>query len=462
MGLAVAASFVVSAVFGGCNGSLLDANRAGTRADASVDATVTPVEATVTPGDEGAASLDASQSPADAFSDLPVSDTQDGGDQDGGDASEPPGCGPTCSHCEGGAPLCARASDAGTYECVASCPSWAPTLCLGACVDDQNDSRNCGACAHDCLAGACTAGQCQPGVLASGGSPDVIAVDATNVYWTSAGTVTVCAVGGCNGQATAITGFGAQGAFAGGIALAPGVVYYISGGNGGPGGPGYFGSCVVDDPRRPTHCLTRQRLDSTGANYGYMSAVTASTAGVFWMSTTGLSPLEQTSVRACGLVHCEGGVELASVGRPVGAFALAADSTSVYWVDATYNYDAGLIAKCAAGGCNLQSTVLASGQNTPQGIAVDASKVYWTGQDGVFACATSGCAQPSKIASGAALGIAVDSANVYWTSSSGVFKCAVTGCAQPTMIASGAARGIAVNSAGVFWTTSTSVMELAK
>jgi hypothetical protein len=41
-------------------------------------------------------------------------------------------------------------------------------LCAGAqsCVDLTSDQKNCGACGHDCLGGACTDSQCQPVLLA--------------------------------------------------------------------------------------------------------------------------------------------------------------------------------------------------------------------------------------------------------------------------------------------------------
>lgn len=53
------------------------------------------------------------------------------------------------------------------------------------CGDIQSDPRNCGACGHDCIGGACIAGACQPVVLAAGlEEPGSMAIDDTNVYWT--------------------------------------------------------------------------------------------------------------------------------------------------------------------------------------------------------------------------------------------------------------------------------------
>ncbi len=53
------------------------------------------------------------------------------------------------------------------------------------CGDIGTDSHNCGACGHDCAGGACSAGICQPVVLAAGLTrPGSMAIDDANVYWT--------------------------------------------------------------------------------------------------------------------------------------------------------------------------------------------------------------------------------------------------------------------------------------
>lgn len=62
------------------------------------------------------------------------------------------------------------------------------TTCDGECVRVESDSRNCGACGHDCFDAACSAGMCAtqevvPGVQ----EPRALAVDETHVYWTTAG-----------------------------------------------------------------------------------------------------------------------------------------------------------------------------------------------------------------------------------------------------------------------------------
>jgi hypothetical protein len=49
-------------------------------------------------------------------------------------------------------------------------------------ADVQTDSHNCGVCGHDCLGGACAAGQCQPYRIASGLVVRGIALDDDYIY----------------------------------------------------------------------------------------------------------------------------------------------------------------------------------------------------------------------------------------------------------------------------------------
>lgn len=75
------------------------------------------------------------------------------------------GCNTTCA-ADGGSPVCAPSSDAGTtYSCVSGCPSNAPTLCNGSCVDTATSAQNCMTCGHVCPGtsngqATCGGGQC--------------------------------------------------------------------------------------------------------------------------------------------------------------------------------------------------------------------------------------------------------------------------------------------------------------
>ena len=124
------------------------------------------------------------------------------------------GCGPTFV-CAG--PMKCRAS-----RCVC------PATCGGKCVDPDTDAKNCGACGRDCLGGKCSGGVCLPLTLAKGQSfPDCLALDGTNIYWTTqkGGTVMKAALDGsgivtlADGQDTPF-----------GIAVDASNVYWINGG----------------------------------------------------------------------------------------------------------------------------------------------------------------------------------------------------------------------------------------
>jgi hypothetical protein len=105
-----------------------------------------------------------------------------GGAADGGATGCPSACpGPTTGPATG---VGACVND----ECRISCSATYPTLCAAAqsCVDLTSDVKNCGACGHDCLGGACTDSQCQPVMIAQYiGAPMIIYVGAQAVYVTT-------------------------------------------------------------------------------------------------------------------------------------------------------------------------------------------------------------------------------------------------------------------------------------
>ena len=118
-------------------------------------------------------------------------------------------------------------------------------------------------------------------------------------------------------------------------------------------------------------------------------------------------------------------------------------------------------AKCTAGSCLV---TLAIGQNDPQGIAVDATGVYWMnqGSDTVMQVPPGG-GTPTTLASSHrgswAPGIAVDDTSVYWTNvgpygNGSVTKVLKDGSSDaPSVLASGQIgdTGIVVYAANVYW-----------
>jgi hypothetical protein len=68
------------------------------------------------------------------------------------------------------APFDAAEAARDVFVCTVSCD--------GSCTDTNTDPNNCGACGHNCLGGACVAGQCQPVILSANQSqPTFLTLD---------------------------------------------------------------------------------------------------------------------------------------------------------------------------------------------------------------------------------------------------------------------------------------------
>lgn len=112
---------------------------------------------------------------------------------------------------------------------------------------------------------------------------------------------------------------------------------------------------------------------------------------------------------------------------------------------------------CQASAC--QPVVLALGQNTPQGIAVDASNVYWTTQDGNVLKVSINGGNPTTLASGQMnpFGITFDSTRVYWANNVAqgqIQAVSIAGGGNPTTLASaqGSPQSVAISNGVLYWT----------
>ena len=176
---------------------------------------------------------------------------------------------------------------------------------------------------------------------------------------------------------------------------------------------------------------------------------------------------EQTDPNNCGgcgltcnsaMEICSGGCLTLLASGQDGADAVAVDDTNVYWTD----HGNGTVMKEPIGGGT--PTTLASGGAGR--LAVDAENVYWLGAGTVMKVPIGG-GSPITLASGqsSVYGIAVDSTNVYWTNfgtddawgdyipgSGNIMTVPIAG-GTPTTLVYGAdgPAGIALNAAGVYW-----------
>lgn len=130
---------------------------------------------------------------------------------------------------------------------------------------------------------------------------------------------------------------------------------------------------------------------------------------------------------------------------------IAVDATDVYWA----NQGDGTVVKCPRSGCaGASPTVLASGQPSPRGVAVDSTTLYWmtspatdagsTFNARVVSCPKSGCTgSPTLIVERSvfyANDVHIDGDTLYYTAWPEVGTCPKTGCPAntPTFITSGA------------------------
>jgi len=151
----------------------------------------------------------------------------------------------------------------------------------------------------------------------------------------------------------------------------------------------------------------------------------------------------QVTAKHCGACghDCENGKCEAGACKPGvfakeqdGAFAMTSDDANLYWT----NGGSGSVMKAPkTGGAALE---LAKAQKKPQGIALDATGVYWTQNDAegaVMEIAKAGGSTPVKIADDKnTLGIAVDVTSVYFTATGGrIVKAPLSGAALPSDLA---------------------------
>jgi hypothetical protein len=139
---------------------------------------------------------------------------------------------------------------------------------------------------------------------------------------------------------------------------------------------------------------------------------------------------------------------------------LAIDATNVYWTNSL----GGTVMACPKAGCGAGPTTLATGQGSTDRIVATAGGLAWTNYGATIGyCPIPGCAGgPQSIATGQAstVGVAMDSANVYFTTTgdSSVKACARTGCgASPTLLSSPQATPTGMGLAGslLVWTDDT-------
>jgi hypothetical protein len=140
------------------------------------------------------------------------------------------------------------------------------------------------------------------------------------------------------------------------------------------------------------------------------------------------------------------------------------DSTDVYWVDGRN------ILTCPIGRCGGAGVVVGRGVLTDTGvgpqIAVDALAVYWHDLDGdIVRCPKPSCTNPTIVAhipGETVSAIASDDVQAYWVAGGALVRAPVDGSEPPSVLFSGDVSRLALDADDVYFTADTRIMRMPK
>jgi hypothetical protein len=275
----------------------------------------------------------------------------------------------------------------------------------GCAADLMTSAQNCGRCGHDCVGGSCDAGTCEAVTFAKDVSPDSVAVDSDNVYWSTyaTGTVRACPRIGCDAGVT-------------------------------------------------TFVISQE----------YLADIAADGTNVYWATFQNYDG-GVGHVNTCPRTGCDGGVaaKLVSGAQPAGFLSgIAYDKGSG---DLFFGVINNGIYKCATSGCNDSPTVVASlGPGFFAWVALDSTNAYWGDTANIWACNKSGCGTPTIPLNNNQIyvtDVATYGGNLYWTDRGNsetdgrIVTCSAVNCLSPTTLAQDRTQPIAlaVDASGIYW-----------
>lgn len=158
---------------------------------------------------------------------------------------------------------------------------------------------------------------------------------------------------------------------------------------------------------------------------------------------------ECSSIRRCSRDNCNNSP--LTIITNTSAWALAVDANTIYWIDA----DTGNPSSCPKIGCPASTVLGAAPEKAFQSFAIDSDTVYWASYHTIYSCPKTGCVGPPKVmASNQELSaIAVDDSHLYWTSKYTLTSCEKDKCPTTVRSIAPAASGavLTVLSPNIYW-----------
>lgn len=318
-------------------------------------------------------------------------------------------------------------------------------------ADLATDPKHCGACGHDCLDGACSAGKCQPFVLAKGlPQPSLLRVVDGVVYWANGdGSVRSCSTKGCEQQPKLVMKVGTSNTVLSGLDVRDGTVFVA----------GYSTQQIYSCPI--AGCTTTTTL---AANQQVPVDVKSDGTNVYYINST------RASVERCVLPTCGAGPTRIAAGAPTWSGLEVAGQTA-YWLDdgPGNDYSRAILYRARKTQVDGGAEVLLDDLPFPGSFIVRDQTLFMTqGGPRTDGGPPSGVVSAIDLDAGLATvtlatkqlspsGIAVDATHVYWFSlgDGSLQRCEVAGCNDaPAMLVSGQNRpfGPALGDDAIYWT----------